>query len=181
MAKFVYSMLMSLDGYVDHMAFEPDAELFDHFIAQMRGLAGSIYGRKLYQLMEYWDGDDWDQHSPDQGPALRAFAQAWRAQPKWVVSSTLASVGPNATLIARDAETAIRRLKAEQPGEIEVGGPDLAQSLTEWRLIDEYVIYLTPVILGQGSPFFRSALPPLRLLSSERIGADVVRLAYAPA
>ena len=95
----------------------------------------------------------------------RAFAAAWRKQPKWVVSRTLKSVGPNATLVGDDLEGAIRELKAERDGEIEVAGPDLAQSLTELGLIDEYRIYLHPVVLGQRHALFRrtpAAAPPHR-------------------
>jgi dihydrofolate reductase len=100
------------------------------------------------------------------------------AQPKWVVSHTLQSVGPNTTLIGEDAETAIRRLKDELEGEIDVGGPKLAHSLA--GLIDEYRLYFHPVVLGGGDPFFAGPRPPLRLTASDRI-SDVIRLTYVPA
>jgi len=93
----------------------------------------------------------------------------------------LTSVGPNATLVAENVEAVIRRLKDELAGEIEVGGPDLARSLAELGLIDEYQIYLHPVVLGQGKPFFAGPRPPLRLVASDRIGEDVIRLTYVPA
>ena len=80
-----------------------------------------------------------------------------------------------------DLEAAIRELKAERDGEIEVAGPDLAQSLTELGLIDEYRIYLHPVVLGHGKPYFAGPRPPLRLMAHDRIGEDVIRLAYVPA
>jgi len=126
MAKLVFAMNQSLDGYVDHQEFAPDPPLFRHFID---------------------------------------FAAAWRAQPKWVVSRSLKSVGPNATLVEEDIEAVIRGLKDELAGEIEVGGPDLARSLTELGLIDEYRLYFRPVVFGHGKPFFagpgrRSALWP---------------------
>jgi dihydrofolate reductase len=149
--------------------------LFRHFIEEARGQAGSIYGRKIYEVMRYWD----DEH-PEWDADERAFAEAWRRQPKWVVSRTLESVGPNATLVQGDLETAIRKLKAERDGEIEVAGPDLARSLTELGLIDEYRIYLHPVVLGRGKPYFAGPRPPLRLVSHDRIG-DVLRLSYVPA
>jgi dihydrofolate reductase len=98
-----------------------------------------------------------------------------------VVSSTLKSVGPNATLIDGDLETAVRKLKAEHEGEIEVGGPVLAGRLTELGLIDEYRIYLHPVVLGKGDPFFVAARPPLRLKSSEQLDENVILLTYVPA
>jgi len=108
----------------------------------------------------------------------REFAEAWRHQPKWVISRSLKSVGPNATLIGEDLEAAIARLKAEVTGEIEVGGPDLARSLTDLGLIDEYRIYLHPVVLGHGTPYFAGPRPPLRLVASAHIDENVIRLTY---
>jgi dihydrofolate reductase len=119
--------------------------------------------------------------SPSGNADEHAFAAAWRKQPKWVVSRTLKSVGPNATLLDGDLEQAIRNLKAEHHGEIEVAGPNLAQSLTELGLIDEYRIYLHPVVLGHGTPYFAGPRPPLRLLTNERVAEDVVRLTYISA
>jgi riboflavin biosynthesis pyrimidine reductase len=93
----------------------------------------------------------------------------------------LKSVGPNATLVADDLEVVIRGLKAERAGEIDVSGPKLAGSLTELGLIDEYRLYFHPVVLGRGTPFFAGARPPLRLVASDLIGEDVIRLTYVPA
>jgi dihydrofolate reductase len=158
------------------MAFAPGPALFRHFIEHVRGLAGSVYGRRMYEVMRYWDEDH-----PEWGAAERDFATAWRSQPKWVGSRTLKSVGPNATLVANDLEATIRQLKTEIVGEIDVAGPDLARSLTDLGLIDEYRIYLHPVVLGSGKPFFAGPRPPLRLESSARMDGDVMRLAYVPA
>lgn len=176
MAKLVFGMNQSLDGYVDHMAFAPDRTLFRHFIKEAEGQAGSLYGRRMYEIMRYWDDDrpKWDEDE-------QAFAAAWRKQPKWVVSRTLKSVGPNARLVGDDLAASIRALKAEQEGEIEIAGPDLARSLTELGLIDEYRIYLHPVVLGRGTPYFAGPRPRLRLVSDDRIGEDVIRLTYVPA
>jgi dihydrofolate reductase len=135
-----------------------------------------VYGRRMYEIMRYWD----DEH-PEWDADEHAFAEAWRSQPKWVVSRSLTSVGPNATLVGEDLEGAIRRLKAEHEGEIEVAGPDLARSLTELGLIDEYRIYLHPVVLGSGTPYFAGPRPPLRLMASDRVDEDVIRLVYVPA
>jgi dihydrofolate reductase len=176
MAKLVFGMNQSLDGYVDHDRFAPTPDLFRHFIEEVRGLTGSIYGRRMYEVMRYWDED-----SPDWDAGEREYAEAWRKQPKWVVSRTLTSVGPNATLIGDDLENEIKRLKAELPGEIEVAGPELAHNLSELGLIDEYRIYLHPVVLGYGKPLFAGARPPLRLVANEVIVGDVLRLTYAPA
>ena len=114
MAKLVFGMNQSLDGYVDHMAFAPSPTLFRHFIEEVGGLVGSIYGRRMYEVMRYWDDDcaEW-------GAEERKFAAAWRGQPKWVVSRSLKSVGPNATLVGNDVEGVIRGLKAELDGEID--------------------------------------------------------------
>lgn len=176
MAKLVFGLNQSLDGYVDHLAFAPDPSLFRHFIEQVRDLAGSVYGRRMYEVMRYWDED-----SPEWGAEERDFAAAWRSQPKWVVSHWLKSVGPNATLVADDIEAVIRGLKAELTGEIDVAGPELAGSLTDLGLIDEYRLYLHPVVLGHGKPFFAGPRPPLRLVASDLIGEGVIRLTYVPA
>jgi dihydrofolate reductase len=176
MARLVFGMNQSLDGYVDHTEFAPSPTVFRHFIEEARGQAGSVYGRHVYELMRYWDDDhpEWDADK-------HAFAAAWRKQPKWVVSRSLKSVGPNATLVGGDLEGAIRELKAGRDGEIEVSGPGLARCLTELGLIDEYRIYLHPVVLGHGKPYFAGPRPRLRLVTHDRIGEDVLRLTYVPA
>src|SRR5688500_4382088 len=122
MAKLIFGMNQSLDGYVDHLKFGPSPTLFRHFIEEAEAQAGSIYGRRMYEIMSYWDDDhlEWDAER-------HAFAAAWRNQPKWVVSRSLKSVGPNAMLIEGDLEDAIREIKAERDGEIEVAGPALAR------------------------------------------------------
>jgi dihydrofolate reductase len=182
MARLVFEMNVSLDGYTNHEALgPPDPVLFRYFIELTRNTAGAIYGRGLYDTMRYWDGDDWDQHDATKGDELRAFAVAWRAMPKWVVSRSLKSVGPNATLISDDFEAAIRKLKTDLDGDIEVGGPSLAASLTALGLIDEYRLLLHPVALGGGRPFFMGPGPRLRLTSSSRIGDAVIKLTYVPA
>jgi dihydrofolate reductase len=181
MAKFVFGMNQSLDGYVDHMNFSPSPALFRHFIEQVRGVAGSLYGRRMYEVMRYWDEDQSDWDAEERGARSRDFAAAWRRQPKWVVSRSLKSVGPNATLVGDDLEAVIGGLKAQLAGEIDVAGPELAQSLTDLGLIDEYRIYLHPVVVGHGKPFFAGPRPPLRLVASDRIDGDVIRLTYVPA
>jgi dihydrofolate reductase len=177
-AKIVYGLNQSLDGYVDHDKFGPSPKLFRHFIEQSRQAGGSVYGRTMYGLMRYWDDDQ-----PDWGEPEREYAAAWRANPKWVVSRTLQpdDLGPNATLIADDVEGFIRKLKAERDGEIEIAGTVLAQSATDLGLIDEYRIWLHPVVLGQGKPYFAGTAPTLRLIGTEQIDDNVLRLSYVPA
>jgi dihydrofolate reductase len=177
MAKLVYGLQQSLDGYVDHLEMGPPGPaLSRHFLEHARGLTGTVYGSRTYEIMRYWEEDlpDWDAGDRD-------FAAVWRSKPKWVVSRTLKSVGPNATLVEDDIETVIRGLKAQHVGEIDVAGPDLAGSLTDLSLIDEYRLYLRPIVLGRGKPFFVGPRPPLRLVASDLIAEDVIRLTYVPA
>ncbi len=173
MARLVFGMNVSLDGYVDHMAFGPSPALFRHFIEEARGQVGSVYGRTMYEIMRYWDEDH-----PEWGEAEREFAAAWRRQTKWVVSKTLTSVGPNAKLVGGDAEGAIRAIKAEREGEMEVAGPAVAHSL-RW-LVDEYRMYVHPVVLGGGKAYFAAPIPRLRLVGRDEIAEDVIRLRYVP-
>ena len=177
MAKLVYALNQSLDGYVDHLDMgPPDPALFRHFIEQVRDSAGMLYGRRMYEIMRYWDDElpDWDAEERD-------YAVVWRSKPKWVVSRSLKSVGPNATLVEDDLEAVIRGLKAQLDGEIDVAGPNLAGSLTNLGLIDEYRLYLHPIVLGHGQPFFAGPRPLLRLVANDLIGKDVIRLTYVPA
>ena len=120
-------------------------------------------------------------HERRWGAEEHDFAAAWRSQPKWVVSRTLKSVGPNATLVEDDLEAVIGGLKARLDGEIEVAGPELAGSLTDLGLIDEYRLYFRPVVLGRGKPFFAGPRPPLRLVATDPVGEDAIRLTYIPA
>src|SRR5215510_9906077 len=104
------------------------------------------------------------------------------AEPAEMGRLALVEVGrPQRWLVENVLEGAIRELKAERDGEIEVAGPNLAHSLTELGLIDEYRIYLHPVVLGHGKPYFAGPRPPLRLMAHDRIGEDVIRLIYVPA
>ena len=151
MAKLVYALNQSLDGYVDHMKIgPPDPALSRHFIEQARGLTGAVYGRRMYEIMRYWDDDlpDWDAQDRD-------FAAVWRSQPKWVVSRSLKSVGPNATLVGDDIEAVIRGLKAQLVGEIEVAGPDLAGGLTDLVLLMSIDFTSTPSYLSRQAILLR--------------------------
>src|SRR5213078_4888166 len=120
-----FGMMQSLDGYVAGVEGgpelpTPDAALHRHFNDHVRGLAGCLYGRRIYEVMAYWDEDQ-----PDWGALEHDFAAAWRAKPKWVASRSLTSVGPNATLVADDLEGFVRGLKADVEGDIDVAGPVL--------------------------------------------------------
>jgi dihydrofolate reductase len=177
MAKLVFGLQQSLDGYVDHLEMGPPGPaLSRHFVEHVRDLAGCVYGRRTYEIMRYWDEDqpDWDAEDLD-------FAATWRSLPKWVVSRSLKVVGPNATLVQNDIGTVLRELKARLVGEIDVAGPNLARSLTDLGLVDEYRLYLRPFVLGHGTPFFAGPRPPLRLVASDLVGEGVIRLTYVPA
>lgn len=180
MAKLIFGMMQSLDGYVDGIDGglklpPPGTALHRHFNDYVRGVSGCLYGRRIYEIMRYWDVDqpDWDEVEHD-------FAAAWRAQPKWVISRTLKSVGANATLVSDNVEDFVRNLKAGIDGDIDVAGPTLAGSLTALGLIDEYRLYFRPFVLGRGEPYFAAARPALRLVSNDLIAEDTVRLTYVP-
>jgi dihydrofolate reductase len=181
-AKIVFAMNQSLDGYVAGVDGEldplpaPGIGLFRYWIDYVRDLAGSLYGRRMYEVMRYWDED-----RPEWDAAEHAFAAVWRAQPKWVASRSLKSVGPNATLVGDDLEAFVRRLKAEVDGVIAVAGPNLAASVGELGLIDEYQLYLRPFVLGRGKPYFAAVPKPLRLVDTTAVGEDALRLTFVPA
>jgi dihydrofolate reductase len=176
-------MTQSLDGYVAGVDGElegplhaQDPALFRYWIEVERGIAGSLYGRRTYELLRYWDED-----RPEWGAPELEFASAWRVQPKWVVSRSLKSVGANATLVNDDLEGFVRGLKAEVDGVIAVAGPELAGSLTDLGLIDEYHLYLRPCVLGRGKPYFARSRPPLRLVDTKLVGEDALRLIFVNA
>lgn len=174
MAKLIFELNQSLDGYVDHLGIVPTPALFRHFVERTRELTGMVYGRSMYEVMRYWDDD-----LPDWGADEQAYAAAWRSRPKWVVSRTLTSVGPNATLVREDVEAVIGGLKARLEGEIEIAGPDLAGSLAS--LVDEYRIYIHPTVLGGGKPYFAGPRSALRFVGSDLIDQNIIRLTYVPA
>src|SRR5258708_18594038 len=150
MAKLVFLMMQSLDGYVDGVTGgvelpPPGVALGRHFTDHFRGLAGGLYGRRMYEIMRYWDEDrpEWDADDHD-------FAAAWRAQRKWVVSRTLKSVGANVTLVAENLDAFVRRLEEDVAGEIDVAGPALAARLPHPRLIHHECLYFRPFLPGRG-------------------------------
>lgn len=179
MGKLVYGMMQSLDGYVADadgklVLPRPDDELHWHFNRHVRRVSGIIYGRRMYEVMRYWDEDQ-----PDWQAIEHDFADAWRAQPKWVVSRTIDAVGPNATLVRDGVGAFVRALKGKVDGEIDVAGPELAGELTALGLIDEYRLYFRPFVQGGGKPYFFGPRPPLRFVSAESVGEDAVMLKYA--
>lgn len=177
MGHVSFGMLVSADGYV---AGPPGGaqlpmfgdELHRHFNELQRATALSLYGRGLYSVMRSWDDDE---ARPD---AHAEFAVAWRETPKVVVSTTLREVGPNASLVSDDVDAALRRLVDETDGEIDIGGPTLAATLTRLGLVDEYRLYVRPAVLGGGTPFFAGGPVDLELLDVETLPDDTVLLRY---
>ena len=181
MARLIFAMMQSLDGYIagpagDALLAPPGPILSRHFTDYVRGSDGLLYGRRMYEVMRYWDEDKpgWDDTEHD-------FAQAWRPKPKWVASRSLTSVGPNATLVQGDLIDFATKLKSERDGDIDVAGAELAHVLSGAGLVDEYRLYFRPYVLGAGKPYFAGPRPPLRLMKLDAIGEDAVRLIYVPA
>jgi dihydrofolate reductase len=177
MGRLIFGMMQSLDGYIDHLQLGPPGPILSrHFTDHVRGSDGLLYGRRIYEIMRYWDEDQpgWDEMDHE-------FAQIWRPKPKWVASRSLTSVGPNATLVQGDLIDFAASLKSEREGDIDVAGAELANVLSAAGLVDEYRLYFRPYVLGTGKPYFAGSLPPLRLTKLDAIGEDAVRLTYAPA
>lgn len=167
----VYAFAVSVDGYIaspqgGNIGLPvPEEALHRHFNELQKRAALSLYGRNMYELMKYWDAP------PAEIPEFeQEFSRAWQATPKVVFSTTLASVGPNARLVKQKADTerTVRELKAETNGEIEVNGAALAASLVRLGLVDEFRLYMMPVVLGGGKPYFEAGLQ----LELEPLGAE---------
>ena len=165
-----YSFAVSVDGYIASAQGDiglpvPEEALYRHFNQAQERTALALYGRNMYEVMKYWDAP------PAEGAAFeQEFARAWQATPKVVFSTTLESVGPNARLVKEkaDVERTVRQLKAQTNGEIEVNGARLAASLVRFGLVDEFRLYMMPVVLGGGKPYFEAGLQ----LELEPLGAE---------
>src|SRR5437868_12300111 len=170
MGRLIFGMMQSLDGYIDGPADNvqlapPGPNLSHYFNEYVRGSDGFLYGRRMYDIMRYWDEDQpgWDKIEQE-------FAQVWRPKPKWVASRSLTSVGPNATLVLGDLVEFAAKLKSEREGDIDVAGAELANVLSAAGLIDEYRLYFRPYVLGAGKPYFAGPQPPLRLTGHDAVG-----------
>jgi dihydrofolate reductase len=170
MRKLIYSMGVSLDGFIAGPDGEidwsaPDEELHRFHNQQTREMGAHLYGRRLYEVMTFWE-------TADQKPSITEheleFARIWKDTPKIVFSKTLESVEGNARLVRGDAAEEVARLK-EQPGkDLAVGGAGLASTFMKLGLVDEYRLFVSPVVLGAGTPYF----PPL----DERINLELVEM-----
>ncbi|MBT2379464.1 deaminase [Streptomyces sp. CB00316] len=183
MNKIVSSISVSLDGFFegpdrDIDWHSVDEEVHQHFNDYLRTAGAFVEGRVTYQLMEdFWPTADQD---PAGAGPMAEFAGIWRDMPKYVYSRTLESVGPGATLLRevdRDEVCAVRDAAA---GDLIVGGADLVETFRRLDLVDEYRVYIHPVLLGRGRPFFGDAADRqgLRLLESRAFGNGVVLLRY---
>lgn len=182
MQKIVYSMLVSLDGYIagpnqDISWITADDELHTHFSQQERLASATLYGRRLYEVMRYWETVD--DNSPN-SPQEIEYARSWQNLPKVVFSTTLTEVGPNTRLVRENIAEEIARLKAMPGQELTVGGAGLAATLGQLGLIDEYRLYVQPVVLGAGTPFFPTSGPQLNLkfINTHTFGNGTVLMHY---
>ena len=168
MRKLIYSMTVSLDGFVADPRGEidwsaPDEELHRFHNERVRDLGGHLLGRRLYEEMLYWETADRDASAPDH---VLEFARIWQSLPKVVFSSTLDRVEGNARLAVRSVAEEVAELKAQPGADLEVGGATLAGECARLGLIDDYRLFVAPIVLGGGTPYF----PPL----DHRIGLELV-------
>jgi dihydrofolate reductase len=182
MAKLIYSAITSLDGYVadENGNFDwaaPDEEVHRFVNDLERPIGTYLYGRRIYETMVYWETAD---TLPDQPPFIQDFAGIWQAADKIVYSKTLETPSSARTQIERDFDPgAVRRMKASAGRDISIGGADLAAQAIKAGLVDEYHLFLTPIIVGGG----QQSLPDnvrleLELVDERRFGNGVVHLHY---
>ncbi len=182
MAKLIYSTIASLDGYVadedgNFDWAEPDEEVH-RFVNDLERRVGTyLYGRRMYEVMVYWE----TAHTrAAQSPVVQDFAKIWQAADKIVYSKSLETVSSARTRIERDFDPdAVRQLKTSAGRDITVGGPELAAQAIKSGLVDEYHLFLTPIVVGGG----KQSLPDnvrltLELLDERRFGSGVVHLHY---
>jgi dihydrofolate reductase len=183
MSKVTFAMMLSLDGYIAGREGgpslpAPDEALHRHFNELQRQSTVSLYGRRMYEVMQYWETAD---QQPDAPEVAIEFARLWKSTPKVVVSTTLTSVGPNARLATGNLEQLVRSLCADPAASVGVGGAGLAASLSRLNLIDEYRLYFYPLVLGGGTPFFEAGSSlKLEPIAEERLSQGVVMLRYRP-
>ena len=166
MGKLIYSLNVSLDGFVetpDHGLdwANVDEELHTWFNDQTRALDVTLYGRRMYEVMaDYWPTADEDPSATD---ATREFARIWKPMPKIVFSSSLGRVEHNGRLVRGDVGAVLKDLRQEFDGDLDVGGPNLASQFVRRGLVDEFRLVVHPVVLGVGTPFWPEVDAPLRL------------------
>ena len=182
MRNLIYSMGVSLDGFIAGPAGEidwstPDEELHRFHNQQAREVGIDLYGRRLYEVMRFWQTAD---ERPSVAEHELEFARIWKDTPKVVFSTTLERVEGNARLVREGAVEEVARLK-QQPGKhLAVGGAGLAAGLMRAGLIDDYRLFVNPVVLGGGTPFFAALDEPIKLelVETKTFGSRVAYLRY---
>ncbi len=184
MRKVIYTMTVSVDGYIESATGDiswsvPDAELRRHFTDRESGIGTHLYGRRLYENMTaFWPtaGDN-----PSASDFEKEYARIWRAKEKIVFSRTLAEAGWGFRLFKGDIAQEIHRLKALPGKDMFVGGAGLAASFMQLGLIDEYWLYLYPILLGQGKPMFPRSAQEIKLkpVETRKFGGGVTLLKYS--
>jgi len=182
MAKLIYVLNVSLDGYIadEDGKFDwavPDEEFFSFVNDLERPVGTYLYGRRMYELMHVWETDP---AAAAQSPAAREFAEIWQAADKVVYSRTLETASTTRTRIERDFDPeAVRQLKAATGGDLTVGGPALGAHAITAGLVDEYHLFVWPFVLGGGKHFLPNRVRlQLELLDERRFGNGVVYLRY---
>ena len=182
MSKLIYSMTVSLDGFIAGPDGEidwsaPDEELHRFHNQRVREVGVQLCGRRLYEEMLYWETAD---QNPSATEYVLEFARIWKDLPKIVFSRTLETVEGNARLASGGVAEEVGRLKEEPGKDLAVGGAGLASTCIELGLVDEYQLFVSPVVLGGGTPFF----PPLEerieleLVETRTFGSRIVYLRY---
>jgi dihydrofolate reductase len=183
MGKLVYSMNVSLDGYVETRDHDldwtiVDEELHGWWNDRIRQADVFLYGRRIYETMAaYWPTAESD---PAATPVMLEFARIWNAKPKVVFSGSLSSVAWNSRLVSGDVADELQRVRSEFDGELQVAGPTLAAEFIRRRLVDEYRLVVHPVILGSGTPFLPTLDEPIGLRPTEthRFASGATYLGY---
>ncbi|MGY0006186.1 dihydrofolate reductase family protein [Micromonospora sp. I033] len=182
MRRIIVAMSVSLDGYFEGLGGDlswhrVDDELHRHFNDELRGMSAFLDGRRSYELMAaFWPTADQD---PANDAPMREFAGIWRDMPKLVYSRTLERADWNATVVREVVPEEVRALKEQPGGDMALGGAELAAAFARHGLVDEWRLYVVPVVLGAGRPLF----PPgtridLDLITERRFGNGVVQLSY---
>ncbi len=185
MGKLIYSMNVSVDGFVASADgglewADVDEEVHRWFNEQTAGLSATLYGRRMYEVMAgYWPTAERDPRATD---AMREFARAWNPLPKIVFSRTLDHVDHGARLVSGDVRSRLEELRREFEGDLDVSGPQLAGQFVARGLVDEYRLVVHPVVLGIGTPFWPSLERPLRLRLVDRqpFGSGAEMRTYVP-
>jgi dihydrofolate reductase len=182
MGNLIYSMTSSLDGYIagpggDIGFSAPEDELFRFHTELVSELGGHLLGRRLYETMVYWETADQD---PAASEMIVEFARIWQALPKVVFSRSLEAVEGNTTLVRDGLGEEVARLKAEDGKDLGVGGAGLAGACARLGLIDEYRVFVCPVLLGAGTPLFQAFENriELELVETRTFSSGVVYLRY---